>query len=212
MIAAELTAAAVRGCERGRVACAARHFPGLGAASQDTDRGAGDGQPRPGDARRAATSPPFEAAFAEGVPAVVLSHAFYAAYDPVTPAALSRPVATDLLRDELGFEGVAITDDLGAGAIKATGSVPDAAVAALHAGADMVQIASPDDQDGVADGAHRGGRARRDPRGPARRGGRAGARAEAERLGLLADLTARGVMAASHTVAASAAIYRRRFA
>ena len=48
---------------------------------------------------------------------MVVSHAFYTAYDPVTPASLSPEIATGLLRDELGFEGVAITDDLGAGAM-----------------------------------------------------------------------------------------------
>ena len=107
----------MRGCRAAEIACAALHFPGLGAASQDTSRGPGDRQPRPGVARGARPEP-FEAAFAERAPAVVLSLAFYAAYDPVTPGALAEPVATGLLRDELGFEGVAITDDLGAGAVR----------------------------------------------------------------------------------------------
>ncbi len=83
------------------------------------------------------------------MPAVVLSLAFYAAYDPVTPAALSEPVATGLLRDQLGFSGVAITDDLGAGAVRSGYSVPKAAVAALAAGSDLIQIDSPVDQKGV---------------------------------------------------------------
>ena len=58
---------------------------------------------------------PFRAAIAEKVPAVVVSLALYAAYDPVTPAALSPAIASDLLRDQLGFKGVAISDDLSAG-------------------------------------------------------------------------------------------------
>jgi beta-N-acetylhexosaminidase len=81
----------------------------------------------------------------------VLSLAFFAAYDPVTPAALAPSVATDLLRDELGYEGLAITDDLSAGAIKAQMSAPEAAVAAIQAGADMVQISQPRDQRRAAD-------------------------------------------------------------
>jgi beta-N-acetylhexosaminidase len=67
----------------------------------------------------------------------------------VTPAALSESVATGLLRDQLAYDGLAITDDLGAGAIKAGYEVPEAAVTAIQAGADMLQIGSPDDQDGV---------------------------------------------------------------
>ena len=68
----------------------------------------------------------------------------------MTPGALSPGVATGLLRDEVGFKGVAISDDLGAGAVTATYSVPDAAVAALGAGIDLIQIGSPEDADGVA--------------------------------------------------------------
>ena len=144
----EMTAAAIRGCQAAGLACAALHFPGLGAASEDTDHG----QATVGldaetiESRDAA---PFAFGIAEGMPAVVLSLAFYAAYDPVTPAALSEPVATGLLRDQLGFSGVAITDDLGAGAVRSGYSVPKAAVAALAAGSDLIRIDSPDDQAGV---------------------------------------------------------------
>ena len=66
---------------------------------------------------------PFKAAIAEKVPAVVVSLGLYAAYDPVTPAALSPSIAGDLLRDQLGFKGVAISDDLSAGGL-ATGLPP----------------------------------------------------------------------------------------
>jgi beta-N-acetylhexosaminidase len=147
-VAAAMTAAAVRGCRAARIACAAIHFPGLGAASQDTNQGPATVSLDPASlADRDLQA--FDAAFAERVPAVGLSLSFYAAYDPVTPAALSEAVATGLLRDELGFDGLAVTDDLGAGAIKAGHTVPEAAVAAIQAGADMVQIASPEDQVGV---------------------------------------------------------------
>jgi beta-N-acetylhexosaminidase len=149
-VAAEMTAAAVRGCRDARIACAVAHFPGLGAASQDTDQGPATVSLDAGSlADRDLAA--FRAAFSERVPAVVLSLAFYAAYDPVTPGALSESVVTGLLRDDYGYEGAAITDDLGAGAVKADYSVPEAAVAAIQAGADMVQIDSPADQNGVRD-------------------------------------------------------------
>jgi beta-N-acetylhexosaminidase len=147
---ADLTAAALRGCREAGLACAPLHFPGLGAASQDTDRGPATVSLDP-TALADRDLPAFEAAFAEHVPAVVLSLAFYAAYDPVTPGALAEPVVTGLLRDELGFDGVAITDDLGSGAVRSDYSVAEAAVAALAAGADMVQIDSPDDQGKVSE-------------------------------------------------------------
>ena len=142
------TAAALRGCRDEGLACAPLHFPGLGAASQDTSRG-----PATVSLDAASLSSrdlePFRAAFAEGAPAVVLSLAFYGAYDTITPGALAAPVATGLLRDELGFDGAAITDDLGSGAVRATGTTAKAAVKALAAGSDMLQIGSPQDQLGV---------------------------------------------------------------
>jgi beta-N-acetylhexosaminidase len=139
-----LTAAALRGCARAGIICAAGHFPGLGAASQDTDRA-------PANVGLDAATlenrdmAPFVVAFGQGMPAVVLSLALYSAYDPVTPAALSEPIATDLLRTKLRFGGVAITDDLGAGAVRFGSSVPKAAVTALAAGSDLIRIDSPTD-------------------------------------------------------------------
>jgi beta-N-acetylhexosaminidase len=147
-LAAQLTAAAIRGCRDAEIACAPGHFPGLGAASQDTAQGPATVS-LDAPALEARDLQPFEAAFAVRAPAVVLSLAFYAAYDPVTPGALAAPVATALLRDEVGYEGVAITDDLGSGAVRAEFSVPQAALAAINAGADLVQVASPSDQVGV---------------------------------------------------------------
>ena len=147
-VAALMTAAAVRGCAEARIACVARHFPGLGAASSSTDDG-----PATVSLDEATLLSrdlvPFETAIAEGVPAVMLSHAFYAAYDPVTPGSLSPEVATGLLRDRLGFAGVALTDDLGTGAVRAIGGVKTAAVEAVNAGADMLLVGSPADAAGV---------------------------------------------------------------
>ena len=120
-IAATMTAAALRGCRVAHIACAVAHFPGLGGASQDTDEGpATVSLDRESLAGRDLAA--FAAAIAERVPIIVLSHAFYAAFDPVTPASLSPQITTDLLRDEMGFRGVAMTDDLSTGAIRATSS------------------------------------------------------------------------------------------
>jgi beta-N-acetylhexosaminidase len=67
----------------------------------------------------------------------------------VTPGALSDAVATGLLRNQLHYKGAAITDDLEAGAIRATESVPQAAVEAIAAGSDMVQVSAAKDVERV---------------------------------------------------------------
>jgi beta-N-acetylhexosaminidase len=90
---------------------------------------------------------PFRAAMRAGVPAMVLSHGLYAADDFVTPGSLSRRIVTELLRERLGFDGVAITDNLTSPAVVSLYEVPDAAVTALRAGADMLQVTgSPESQ------------------------------------------------------------------
>ncbi|MGH2804317.1 MAG: glycoside hydrolase family 3 N-terminal domain-containing protein, partial [Thermoleophilaceae bacterium] len=136
-------AEAVVGAYReGRLFGAAKHFPGLGSADQSTELGPASvgldlAQLRERDLV------PFRAAIEAGVPAVVLSHALYPVNDFTAPASLTRAIATDLLRDELGFAGVAVTDDLADPAISAAFSVPEAAVQALRAGADMLFISGP---------------------------------------------------------------------
>jgi beta-N-acetylhexosaminidase len=77
------------------------------------------------------------------VPAVMLSHALYPMNDFTAPASLTRSIATGLLRGELGFAGVAITDDLADPAITSSYSVSEAAVKALQAGADMLYVSGP---------------------------------------------------------------------
>jgi beta-N-acetylhexosaminidase len=118
---------------------AVKHFPGLGATDQSTEEGpATVGLSL--DELRARDLIPFKAAIRAGVPGVVIGHALYAINDFTVPASLSRAVATDLLRRELHFKGVAITDDLADPAITTIHTVPDAAVQAVRAGADMLFI------------------------------------------------------------------------
>jgi beta-N-acetylhexosaminidase len=136
---ATMTLAAEIGCKEAGIACAPAHFPGNGSASGDTDLGPATVGLGSGLLLRRDLVP-FNVAFQAGAPAVVLSHAFFAAYDPVTPASQTPAIVSGLLRRRLGFKGVAITDDLSAGAITALGSVRDAAVASLRAGADLLLI------------------------------------------------------------------------
>jgi beta-N-acetylhexosaminidase len=148
-VVAELTRAALDGCEAAELACAPLHFPGLGSASQDTAEGPATVVTDLATLM-ARDLVPFATA-AKKAPAMVLSLAFYPDFDAVVPGALTAGVATGLLRDEVGFEGVAISDDLSSGAVQATGSTPEAAVAALAAGVDLIQISSPENAKGVAE-------------------------------------------------------------
>jgi beta-N-acetylhexosaminidase len=128
-----------RGLEEAGVAATAKHFPGLGRATANTDLGPSVvGGSR---ADLAQDLEPFRAAVNARVSLVMTSNATYPAFDDERPASLSERV-TRLLRDRLGFDGAVITDDLLAGAISGAGYGPgDAAVAAAQAGADLLLFA-----------------------------------------------------------------------
>jgi beta-N-acetylhexosaminidase len=135
--------AVVAAYRRARMLSAPSHFPGIGAAAQTTDEGPTSVGLSMRELQRRDVRP-FRAAIRSGAPAVVVSHASYAPDDFVLPASLSKAIVTNLLRGGLGFRGIAITDDLQAGAIVAGNSVARAAVQAVQSGADMVWISSPE--------------------------------------------------------------------
>jgi beta-N-acetylhexosaminidase len=119
-----------------------KHFPGLGAAAQAPEDGPTPiGLTVPELLERDLVA--FEAAFDAGAPAVLISNGSYTTDDFVIPGSLSKAIATDLLRDQLEFAGVSITDDLATPAVTAISAIPDAAVEALRAGVDMVWISGP---------------------------------------------------------------------
>jgi beta-N-acetylhexosaminidase len=137
----EMARAYVRGAHAGGMLATAKHFPGHGDTAVDThiDLPTID-QPR---ARLDAVElPPFKAAIAEGVDAVMSSHIVLPALDPTpgTPATLSRPILTGLLREELGFDGLVFTDALEMQAIRSRFEPGEAAARAVHAGADLLLV------------------------------------------------------------------------
>lgn len=135
--AAADVAAAVRGWRAGGVAPTLKHFPGLGGATVNTDEGAATVERT--RAQLDADLRPFRAGIAAGAPIVMLSHARYPALDPEHIASQSPAIAHDLLRDELGFRGVAMTDSLEAAAVRAVTPEPgSAAVASVRAGVDVI--------------------------------------------------------------------------
>jgi len=127
------TRASVRGLRSARVAATAKHFPGLGGATVNTDDG-------PATVRTpiARDLIPFRAAIGEAVPLVMLSHASYPELDARRIASQSRAIVTGLLRQRLGFEGVIVTDSLEAQAVLARSGVAEAAERSIRAGADLI--------------------------------------------------------------------------
>ena len=87
---------------------------------------------------------PFRAAAAAGAAAMMTAHVLYPALDGEQPATLSPRIVGGMLRDELGFDGLVMTDDLEMGAIAGRHAVEDAAVGAIAAGCDMVLVCGTD--------------------------------------------------------------------
>lgn len=83
---------------------------------------------------------PFKRAIDGGVKAVMVGHLIVEAYDPKTPASFSKKIIQDLLRDELQFDGVVITDDLVMGAIGKNYTIGEAAVRSIQAGGDVLLV------------------------------------------------------------------------
>lgn len=123
-----------------RIVAAVKHFPGIGRARRNTDRNA--------VTIRASRSSldtdlaPFRKAISRGIPVVMLSNAIYTAWDERNAAGWSRAISVDLLRAELGFTGVTITDSLSGTAVARGTSGRRLAVRAARAGTDMVMLTS----------------------------------------------------------------------
>ena len=129
--------AAASGLQSGGVAPVLKHFPGHGSVPADSHLSL-PVQDRSLRELRRVDLAPFAAAVDDGVPAVMTGHLDIRAVDPRTPGTLSRPVVTGLLRRELGFEGLVVTDSLQMDAVTAGRSAGTVAVRALAAGNDVL--------------------------------------------------------------------------
>ncbi len=138
-LAAELVAAQVRGYqEDGGVAASAKHFPGHGDTATDSHV-AFPIITHTREEWEELDAPPFRAAFAAGIDMIMTAHLAVPAFDDSgLPATLSHPILTGLLREELGFEGVVITDSLEMQGVRDLFPDAEVAVRALLAGADQL--------------------------------------------------------------------------
>ena len=125
-----------RGLGDAGVLATVKHFPGLGRVSGNTDLAAGVTDTV--TTRHDAYLQPFAQAVAAHVPMVMVSTAIYAKIDPGVPAIFSRTIVTGMLRQDLGFTGVIVTDDIGAATQVAQWSLASRAVMFVQAGGDMV--------------------------------------------------------------------------
>ena len=128
-------AASVAGYQAGGIAATAKHFPGLGSTSVNTDNGIAVTDESRAEFERN-DLPPFRAAIAAGVDEIMAAHIVAPALDPSgAPASLSNPIVTGILRDELHYDGVVVTDALSAAAL-ADVDPAQRAVRAIEAGDD----------------------------------------------------------------------------
>ena len=133
-LVARHVSAFVTGTQRQGVAACAKHFPGHGDTAADSHR---ELPVVGGDLDGALL--PFRAAVDAGVQAMMVGHLLVPALDDV-PATLSRPISTELLRGELGFKGLLVTDALEMAAVSETFGLEEAAVRALMAGSDSLGL------------------------------------------------------------------------
>lgn len=133
----------LKGMLQAGVITTAKHFPGLGRVTGNTDFSAGVT-----DATTTRTDPflePFRSAVKAGTPFVMVSSAIYSKIDPHTQAAFSSAVMRDLLRGSLGFKGAIISDDLGAAVAVSDHTPAQRALDFLKAGGNVVLTVKPSD-------------------------------------------------------------------
>jgi beta-N-acetylhexosaminidase len=137
----EFVAAFVRGVEENGAIATAKHFPGHGDTSTDSHL---DLPKVSGDRARLerVELPPFRAAISAGVSTIMTGHLAVAALepDPDVPATLSPKILTDLMRKELGFDGIVVTDALDMAGVTSRYPPGEVAVRAILAGADVLLV------------------------------------------------------------------------
>lgn len=138
---ARLGAAIIVGLQNGGVAACGKHFPGHGDTSVDSHLDLPLVE-HPPDRIRRVECVPFRGAIQADVAFIMTAHVLVPAFDEAKPATLSPRIVQEILRDELGFPGVIVSDDLEMKAVAKTYAVPEAAVQAVAAGCDALLICS----------------------------------------------------------------------
>ncbi|HWD76400.1 MAG TPA: glycoside hydrolase family 3 N-terminal domain-containing protein [Solirubrobacteraceae bacterium] len=142
-VVARVGSAFIASQEAAGVAATAKHFPGLGAATQAQDTDVRPViLPQSSAIVRSIGEAPYRAAISAGIKLVMLSWAIYPALDPHLPAGLSPTVIQQELRERLGFRGLTVTDSIDAGAVTPFGTLANRSVKAAAAGDDLILAAT----------------------------------------------------------------------
>jgi len=150
-LVAAMGAEAVAASQSAGVLATAKHFPGKGDVTRDSHIDL----PHVAHSRERLNRvelAPFQAAIAAGVGAIMTAHVTFPAIEPepLLPATMSQKVLQGLLREELGFRGIIITDDLFMGAISKSYGLAEAAIRSINAGADIVLMCHKPDEQAIA--------------------------------------------------------------
>ena len=132
-------AAVIDGLQRRGIMAVAKHFPGIGRTTLDSHLDLPELAADPA-LLRAADLLPFSAAIRSRVAGIMLSHIRYTGFDPLWPASLSPTIARGLLRREMGYNGVVMTDDLDMGAIANQFDIPTAMGQILAGDVDLALV------------------------------------------------------------------------
>jgi beta-N-acetylhexosaminidase len=131
--------ALIRGLQESGVAACGKHFPGHGDTSQDSHFDL-PRLPHPIERLEEIELPPFRAAVQAGVAMIMTAHVVFEPIDPDYPATMSRRVLHGILREEMGFDGVIISDDLEMKAISANFDIAEVVTRGANAGVDLFAI------------------------------------------------------------------------
>ncbi len=134
-----------RGLSDAGVLACGKHFPGHGDTRTDSHLELPIVD-HPDGRLRSVELAPFAAAARAGIEALMTAHVLYPAWDAEAPATLSRPICQQILRRELGFAGLLVSDDLGMGAVADRAAVEDLVIESLLAGVDHFLVREPEDR------------------------------------------------------------------
>jgi beta-N-acetylhexosaminidase len=143
-ICARHAVALIKGLQAGGIAATAKHFPGRGDSATDA-HDVLDVIRADKKRMQEVELVPFKAAIAAGVKAIMTGHSVYPAYDDQYPTTLSEKILTGLLREELGFKGVIVSDAIGMAAILKQWPLPRACAMAIKAGCDTILLKADDE-------------------------------------------------------------------
>jgi len=143
-MAAEHAVALIKGLQEGGIACTGKHFPGRGDSVTDA-HDVLEILSMSKERMWQVELVPFKAAIDFGVKAIMTGHSVYPAYDDQYPTTLSEKILTGLLRNELGFKGVIVSDAIGMAAILKKWPLPQACAMAIKAGCDTILLKADDE-------------------------------------------------------------------